>query len=158
MRYSGSSDARAAGIDSRSGTSVPAAHDTRPSGRTTRMARRTSERVTGCAGGGVERIGRITMHELPPPGRSESSRGACERAPWLAASIAAGTAAALVGAFPDRLHYVGDFMLRIGAVRQQQRPDVLSPQAFPLDVLVHYAAPLQVDRVGWLGADAAVRV
>jgi hypothetical protein len=83
---------------------------------------------------------------------------AIERRPWIAALIAAGVAVAMVAAFPDRLRYVGDFLLRIGAVRQEESPDVLSPQVFPLDVLVHYGAPLAADRAGWMGAEAAVRV
>ena len=78
-------------------------------------------------------------------------------APWAAGLFAALLAVLLVGAFPDRLHYVGDFLLRIGAVRQEESPDVLSPQAFPLDVLAHYAAPLHAERAGWMSAEAAVR-
>ncbi len=80
-----------------------------------------------------------------------------ERSPWLAALGLAAIAAALVAAFPDRLHFVGDFLMRIGAVRKEESPDILSPQAFPLDLLVHYALPLGLDRLGWMTSDGAVR-
>jgi len=77
--------------------------------------------------------------------------------PWGVA-LAMAVAAALVWSFPDRLHYVGDFLMRIGAVRQEESPDVLSPQAFPLDVLVHYALPLHAQKAWGMAPDVAVRV
>ncbi len=99
---------------------------------------------------------------LPPVARVltpplEAFGRAIERAPLAAGFAAAIVAATLVGAFPDRLHYVGDFLMRIGAVRKEESPDVLSPQAYPLDVLVHYAAPLNASNAGWMSAEMAVR-
>jgi len=81
---------------------------------------------------------------------------ALERAPALAIGVAA-AGATLVLAFPDRLFYVGDFLLRRGAVRAAESPAVLSPQAFPLDVLLHYTLPLRAIQAGWLDAVAASR-
>ena len=59
--------------------------------------------------------------------------------PGLATLVAAAFGAALVWLFPDRVRFVGDFLLRQGTVEMAERPSVLFPQALPLDVLLHYA-------------------
>ena len=62
--------------------------------------------------------------------------------PGLAALLFGLAAAALVLALPDRAHFVGDFLLRQGTVETSHRPNILFPQALPLDVLLHYRVPL----------------
>src|SRR5262249_5213565 len=57
------------------------------------------------------------------------------------AAVAALCAALLVLAFPDRVRFVGDFLLRQGTVEQAGQPAVLFPQALPLDVFLHYRLP-----------------
>src|SRR5438552_12550558 len=42
---------------------------------------------------------------------------------------------------PDRVHLVGDFLLRAGTTERALHPDKLYPQALPLDVLLHYELP-----------------
>jgi len=99
---------------------------------------------------------------LPPVGRAALSAfeglvRALSRVPGLPAAVLAAAAAALVWALPDRLYYVGDFLLRRGAVRAEENPAVLSPQAFPLDVLLHYTIPVRAIAAGWLDASRAGR-
>ena len=60
--------------------------------------------------------------------------------------VAACAAAALVLALPDRAWYLGDFLLRQGAVEEQIGAGKVFPQALPLDRLLHNAAP------GWLAS------
>ena len=54
----------------------------------------------------------------------------------LAAAITA-----LAWLLPDRLHAVGDFLLRHGTAERALKPAALFPQALPLDVLLHYRLP-----------------
>lgn len=81
-----------------------------------------------------------------------------ERRPVIAGALVAAGAGALVAAFPDRLQYVGDTMLRVGALARGEDPRMLSPQAFPLDVLVHYAAPFALVKAGRATPQAIVVV
>lgn len=64
------------------------------------------------------------------------------RAPtaWGAVVFAAGVAA-LVFFLPDRTWFVGDFLLREGAMREPEGFRLMFPQAQPLDVLVHWRLP-----------------
>jgi len=77
---------------------------------------------------------------------------------WLAgsrvlASLAVMTAGgALAWLLPDRVRFVGDFLLRQGTVEQVEKPSIIFPQAMPLDLLIHYRAPLRL--VAWGIADA----
>jgi tetratricopeptide (TPR) repeat protein len=86
-------------------------------------------------------------------------------APWLArlgdwiadararATLACMAAAAgLVWLLPDRVRFVGDFLLRQGTVEEAEKPSIIFPQALPLDVLLHYRLPLAI--TGWGLADA----
>jgi len=74
-----------------------------------------------------------------------------ERAPGRACVVAALLPAALVWSFPDRLRFVGDFLLRLGTAERALKPAALFPQALPLDVLLHYRIPRLLDT--WLGID-----
>lgn len=76
---------------------------------------------------------------------------AIQRAPGRACSVAALMSAALVWSFPDRLRFVGDFLLRLGTAEHALKPAALFPQALPLDVLLHYGIPRMLD--AWLGID-----
>jgi hypothetical protein len=64
-----------------------------------------------------------------------------ERRTPAAVPIAALAAACLVLAFPDRLQFVGDFLLRQGTSEEALSPSTLFPQALPLDVLLHVVLP-----------------
>jgi len=50
----------------------------------------------------------------------------------------------LVGVLPDQLHFVGDFLLRLGAAKNNIPVATLFPQAQPLDLLLHHALPEQL--------------
>jgi tetratricopeptide (TPR) repeat protein len=72
--------------------------------------------------------------------------------------IAALAAAALVLVLPDRSWYVGDFMLRQGAVAEMLRDETVFRQAMPLDQVLHYQGPRWALEQGWLDANASARV
>ena len=80
------------------------------------------------------------------------------RAPWrggrralpAATWIAAFAVTALVLAFPDRVQFVGDFLLRQGTSEEALPPATLFPQALPLDVFLHVVLPT------WAHASATV--
>jgi tetratricopeptide (TPR) repeat protein len=65
---------------------------------------------------------------------------------------------AFVWAFPDRVRYVGDFLLRQGTVEEAGQPGVLYPQAQPLDVLLHYTLPSAAQNAGLIDANTAARL
>ncbi len=69
----------------------------------------------------------------------ESGAGAW-RAP-VALAVATG---ATVWLLPDRVHFVGDFLLRHGTAERALRPAALFPQALPLDVFLHYHLPREI--------------
>ncbi len=64
------------------------------------------------------------------------------RKPVTATIVLGGALAALVLAFPDRARFVGDFLMRQGTVEEAIRPNLLFPQALPLDTWLHYRLPL----------------
>ncbi|HEY6866740.1 MAG TPA: hypothetical protein VI792_05750, partial [Candidatus Eisenbacteria bacterium] len=72
------------------------------------------------------------------------------------ASMAA--AAALAWILPDRVRFVGDFLLRQGTVEEAEKPSIVFPQALPLDVLLHYRLPLLAGTWGLADANGAARV
>src|SRR6185369_17079366 len=80
----------------------------------------------------------------PPLSRSVVAR--FERGAALAPARAGAAAltlatAVVVWAWPDRVHFVGDFLLREGTAERALRPAGLFPQALPLDVFLHYGVP-----------------
>ncbi len=80
----------------------------------------------------------------PPLGRSalpffQALGRALQRPAWALLFSAAG--AVLVLGLPDQVRFVGDFLLRQGAVEEAVTPGRLYPQALPLDVLLHYTLP-----------------
>jgi tetratricopeptide (TPR) repeat protein len=73
----------------------------------------------------------------------------------LAAAAAFG--AALVLALPDRVRFVGDFLLRQGTVEALGLPALLYPQALPLDVALHHTLPVWLAGAGILDANTGAR-
>ena len=65
---------------------------------------------------------------------------------------------ALVLRLPDETQMTGDFLLRLGLVREGERAEVYSPQSLPLDVLVnqHFARSLAGPLGGEQGASRAL--
>lgn len=58
--------------------------------------------------------------------------------------VLAGTAALAVLLLPDRLNFVGDFLLRQGSSEMLVEPGRLAPQMLPLDHLLHYELPTRL--------------
>jgi tetratricopeptide (TPR) repeat protein len=75
----------------------------------------------------------------------------------LSITLAAVLGAGLVYAMPDRVRFVGDFLLRQGTVEEQASVGTLFPQALPLDVLLHYDLPLALARGGFADPNTAAR-
>ena len=65
---------------------------------------------------------------------------------------------ALLQRLPDRVRFVGDFLLRQGTVDVAERPDLLFPQALPLDVWLHVTLPTLLQGVGLPDANTASRL
>jgi hypothetical protein len=72
----------------------------------------------------------------------------------------AGTAivVGLVLALPDRVRFVGDFLIRQGTVEESVLPSTLFPQALPLDTLLHYHLPRWLADAGLADANGAARI
>lgn len=99
----------------------------------------------------VPKVARAAAPALARAGAALARHPALTTLAWMAA------AAAIVLAFPDRVRFVGDFLLRQGAIEENARPASVFPQALPLDVLLHVGLPAwMMDHLG-LGAAAAVR-
>jgi tetratricopeptide (TPR) repeat protein len=79
------------------------------------------------------------------------------RGAWPAALAIAVAVALLVGLMPDRVRFVGDFLIRQGTVEEAIRPGRVWPQALPLDVLLHYTLPLAISEAGVTDANGAAR-
>jgi len=103
-----------------------------------------------------------TLALIPPLARPLASQlnrlgdalaNAAGRAAWIAAPLAA----AVVLALPDRVRFVGDFLLRQGTVEESGRPGLLFPQALPLDVFLHVTLPTAIMQTGLLDANGAAR-
>ncbi|MBI5709608.1 MAG: tetratricopeptide repeat protein [Candidatus Eisenbacteria bacterium] len=100
---------------------------------------------------------------LPPLARVmvrwlERPAGLAGRRPTVAALLVFAGGAALVWSLPDRTHYVGDFLLRQGAVIAREPPGNVFIQATPLDLFLHYDLPCAlVDRLN-LQPDTAARL
>ena len=74
------------------------------------------------------------------------------------ATVLAGIVFLILLLQPDRLHLVGDFLLRTGTAERALHPSKLYPQALPLDVLLHFTLPLAVSDSGVLDANGAARL
>lgn len=77
---------------------------------------------------------------------------------WVFLALWMAFAAALVWLLPDRVRFVGDFLLRQGTVELAEKPAVLFPQALPLDVLLHYQLPLFLVNQAWTDPNTAGRL
>ena len=77
---------------------------------------------------------------------------------WVFPAMWMAFAAALVWLLPDRVRFVGDFLLRQGTVELAEKPAVLFPQALPLDVLLHYKLPLFLVNQAWTDPNTAARL
>src|SRR6185503_5157468 len=69
---------------------------------------------------------------------------------WLA------TAVVLVAVWNDRLHFLGDWLLRRGSVALELALTPLYPQAMPLDLLFHVSALRPLGKL--VGVDNATRI
>jgi len=67
---------------------------------------------------------------------------------WLAPLGCALLAAGFVLLFPDRLHYVGDSLIRADAVSEGLPAKALTPQALPLDIWFHSSLPAALAHAG----------
>jgi tetratricopeptide (TPR) repeat protein len=99
----------------------------------------------------LPRVARALSPALRAAGDALAERPGPATLAWMAA------AAALVLAFPDRVRFVGDFLLRQGAIEENVRPSTVFPQALPLDVLLHVTLPAWLMDQFALGAAAGVR-
>jgi tetratricopeptide (TPR) repeat protein len=79
------------------------------------------------------------------------------RRPALATAAVALLAALMVWLAPDRVRFVGDFLLRQGTVAEAQKPSELFPQALPLDVFLHYTLPRFIADSRLVDANGAAR-
>ncbi len=75
---------------------------------------------------------------------------AIARGSWVAALAAAAAGALLVFALPDRVHFIGDFQLRQGAIDEGGLAAAIFPQAMPLDVFLHVDLPTLIMGAGRL--------
>lgn len=94
---------------------------------------------------------------LPPVARWQAPAferigAASERGMGMAIVLAI-AAMACVAALPDRTWYVGDFLLRAGALESGRDIATISPQSLPLDRLLHIDLPRRLAGWGW-AADA----
>src|SRR5262249_3131207 len=100
---------------------------------------------------------------LPPFGRRllpawETIGRRVAQRPALSMTVAGLFGAAVVWVFPDRVRFVGDFLLRQGTVEVAELPSVLFPQALPLDVFLHYNVPSYIASSHWIDANGAARL
>ena len=72
--------------------------------------------------------------------------------------VLAAAAALLVWTMPDRVRFVGDFLIRQGTVEEAILPGRVWPQALPLDVWLHYTLPLWLSNGGVTDANGAARM
>ncbi|HEY3217204.1 MAG TPA: hypothetical protein VGK93_12005 [Candidatus Eisenbacteria bacterium] len=83
---------------------------------------------------------------------------AIDRAPARSMFLWAVAAGALAWLTPDRVWFVGDFLMRQGLVREGESPAVLFPQALPLDILLHYHLPRYLTGTALVDANGAARI
>jgi hypothetical protein len=100
---------------------------------------------------------------LPPVARrlapwSDRAGDAIGRGGTVTALTAALAAVALAWFMPDRVRFVGDFLLRQGTVEIAEKSTIVFPQALPLDVLFHVNVPGWLLANGFADANGAARV
>ena len=83
---------------------------------------------------------------------------AIERHPRRAGWVAALASAAVVSLLPDRVRFVGDFLLRQGTTETLEKPAMMFPQALPLDLLLHYHVPSYLASSALITVNGAARV
>jgi Tetratricopeptide repeat len=80
------------------------------------------------------------------------------RTPTLVAIVAGLLGFALLWELPDRVRFVGDFLLRQGALNMGAKMGTLIPQALPLDLFLHYRLPIMVASTGLADVGTVARV
>src|SRR5204863_93527 len=113
-----------AGPSSRTGSSSMDGRSARRASRAVRSARSLVPPLARRAVPLLERLGDAVAGR---PGLAGASLGA----------FLAGAALAL----PDRIQFVGDYLLRVGTARGQIPTATVFPQALPLDLALHYTVP-----------------
>ncbi|MFI5370856.1 MAG: tetratricopeptide repeat protein [Candidatus Eisenbacteria bacterium] len=86
--------------------------------------------------------------------RAGDAIGRGDRVVMIAAAL---LAALLAWSMPDRVRFVGDFLLRQGTVEIAEKPALLFPQALPLDVFLHVTLPSWLIDHGLANANGAAR-
>lgn len=82
-----------------------------------------------------------------------------ERTPWGAGAALGIATATVVALLPDRTWFVGDFLLRMAALDTGRDLAQISPQALPLDVLLHITLPRALASARWFARpEDAVRL
>lgn len=81
-----------------------------------------------------------------------------ERRPAPATLLFGLLGAACVLAFPDRLYFIGDYALRLGAARGEISPERVFPQVLPLDRWLHYELPVAFKLVSGLDPEITERI
>lgn len=80
------------------------------------------------------------------------------RGAWGATGALAALLAVFVIRFPDQVQFVGDFLIRQGSVTVQYDAALISPQAMPLDLLMHYRFPAWLQAAHGVTADVSGRL
>lgn len=80
------------------------------------------------------------------------------RGAWGATAALAALLAVFVLRFPDQVQFVGDFLIRQGSVTVQYDAALISPQAMPLDLALHYRFPAWLQANHGITADISGRL
>jgi hypothetical protein len=88
----------------------------------------------------------------------EALGGALDRSVALATTVWGVGAAALVWCLPDRVRFVGDYLLRFGTAERALKPAALFPQALPLDVFLHYQLARWLDVSAHMDVNTSARL
>jgi tetratricopeptide (TPR) repeat protein len=90
---------------------------------------------------------------VPPAARLvtpwlERAGDAVAHRPYAAGAALAAAVAVLVGLMADHLWLIGDFLLRLGCTKGQLPPNIVFPQALPLDLWIHHHLPVALSGQG----------
>ena len=88
----------------------------------------------------------------------EALGAALDRSAALAYTVWGAGAALLAWWLPDRLRFVGDFLLRFGTAEHALKPAALFPQALPLDVFLHYGLARRLDAAFAMDVNTSARL